>query len=239
MLDECPSHLMPLIAREVNLSETTFPIVTGPGSYSMRLFTPARELSFAGHPSIGTAWVLGPGRWNQVTSGATVTVEATPEGAEMSQPDPTFTEVSPEGMPEALGLDGAQGAWLSDVGGTKHVLIPTEAPLADLQPNLTAVAELSLRAGGISLCPFRRVDDENIHVRVFAPAAGVGEDPGTGSAAGPIGLLARRLWNTGAHVTLRQGDEIGRPCRIQVTAEPGDVKVSGRVTASAEGRWLL
>ncbi len=84
VLDQCPPHLMPLIAREVNLSETTFPTVTGPGSYSMRVFTPASELSFAGHPSIGTAWVLGPGRWTQTTSGATVTVEASNEGSEMS-----------------------------------------------------------------------------------------------------------------------------------------------------------
>jgi trans-2,3-dihydro-3-hydroxyanthranilate isomerase len=239
VLDQCPSHLMPLIAREVNLSETTFPTVTGPNSYSMRIFTPATELPFAGHPSLGTGWVLGPGRWIQTTSGTTVTVDATAEGAEMSQPDPTFTEVSPEGMAEALGLAGAEGAWLSEAGGTRHVLIPTEAPLEDLQPNLSAVAALAAGAGGISLCPFRRIDDVNLHVRVFPPAAGIAEDPGTGSAAGPIGLLARRLWNTAAHVSLRQGDEIGRPCRIHVAAEPGNVKVSGRVTASAEGRWLL
>lgn len=93
--------------------------------------------------------------------------------------------------------------------------------------------------GGISLCPFCRIDDANLHVRVFAPSGGVAEDPGTGSAAGPIGLLARRLWSTAAQITLRQGDEIGRPCRIHVTAKPGAVKVSGLVTASAEGRWLL
>ncbi len=239
VLDQCPPQLMPLIAREANLSETTFPTVTGPDSYSMRIFTPASELPFAGHPSLGTAWVLGPGRWTQTTSGTTVTVEATAQWAEMSQPDPTFTQVSPEGMAEALGLAGAEGAWLSGVGGTNHVLIPTDAPLENLQPNLGAVAELAVRAGGISLCPFRRIDDANLHVRVFAPSGGVAEDPGTGSAAGPIGLLARRLWNTAAQVTLRQGDEIGRPCRIHVSAEPGHVKVSGHVTASAEGRWLV
>jgi PhzF family phenazine biosynthesis protein len=150
----------------------------------------------------------------------------------MSQPDPAFTEVSPDGMAEMLGVAGVDGAWLSEAGGTSHVLVPTEARLEELQPNLRAVAKLAVRAGGISLCPFRRVDDANLHVRVFVPAAGIGEDPGTGSAAGPIGLLARRLWNTSPNLTLRQGDEIGRPCRIQVTTEPGHVKVSGFVTAS-------
>lgn len=238
-MDPCPPHLMPLIAREVNLSETTFPTVTGPSSYSVRIFTPVGELPFAGHPTIGTAWVLGPGRWSQTTSGATVTVEATDDGSEMSQPDPTFTEVSSAGMGEALGLAGVEGAWLGDVGGTRHVLLPTTSPLADLRPNLTAVADLAAQAGGISLCPFRRIDDATLHVRVFVPAAGIAEDPGTGSAAGPIGVLARRFWRTEARITIRQGDEIGRACRIGVNAELGQVRVSGRVTASAEGRWLV
>ena len=76
VLDRCPPALMPRIAREVNLSETTFPVTTGEWAYEMRIFTPASELSFAGHPSLGTAWLLGPGRWTQTTAGGTVTVEA-------------------------------------------------------------------------------------------------------------------------------------------------------------------
>ena len=52
---------MPLLAREANLSETTFATVTGPGEYRMQIFTPGNELSFAGHPSLGTAWALGAG----------------------------------------------------------------------------------------------------------------------------------------------------------------------------------
>ena len=114
VLDACPEHLMPLIAREVNLSETTFPTVIDNSSYRMRVFTPAGELSFAGHPSLGTAWVLGPGKWTQTTSGATVTVEAGPDGAEMTQPEPNLTEVDAAGMAVALGLPGAEGAWLSE-----------------------------------------------------------------------------------------------------------------------------
>lgn len=239
VLDQCPERLMQPIAREANLSETTFPTLTGPTSYRMRVFTPASELSFAGHPSLGTAWVLGRGRWSQTTSGATVTVEATVEGAEMTQPEPVYTEVDPDGMAEALGVGGVEGAWLSEAGGTRHVLIPTDAPLGDIRPNLGAVAELAARAGGISLCPFRRVDDGTLHVRVFVPAAGIAEDPGTGSAAGPIGLLAHQRWGMPADLSIRQGDEIGRPCRIGVRATAGDIRVSGRVAASAEGRWIL
>lgn len=239
VLDECPEHLMQAIAREANLSETTFPTVTGDHSYRMRVFTPSGELSFAGHPSIGTAWVLGPGTWTQTTSGATVTVEADADGAEMTQPDPTLTQVDPAGMAKALGLSGLEGAWLSEAGGTNHVLVPTTSPLENIEPDLSAVQALAAGAGGISLCAFRRLDDLTLHARVFVPSAGIAEDPGTGSAAGPIGLLARRLWGVDESLTIRQGDEIGRACRIRVQAVEGDLRVGGRVVASGEGRWLV
>jgi hypothetical protein len=90
VLDPCPSELMQKIAREANLSETTFPSQTGDDSYEMRIFSPIVELPFAGRPSIGTAWLLGPRRWTQVTSGATVIVEADEHGAKMTQPEPQF-----------------------------------------------------------------------------------------------------------------------------------------------------
>ena len=98
---------------------------------------------------------------------------------------------------------------------------------------------MAARAGGISLCPFRRLDDRTLHVRVFVPGAGVPEDPGTGSAAGPIALLARRRWGTDVDVVIRQGDETGRPCRIDAHAEEGAIRVGGRVTACAEGNFVV
>lgn len=239
VLDPCPHDLMPRIAREVNLSETTFPTVTGEAAYRMRIFTPQSELPFAGHPSIGTAWALGPGHWEQTTPGAVVTVEADAAGAVMTQPDPELTEVDAAGMAQALGCDGVEGAWRSVAGGTAHVLVPTERPLDALEPDLAAVARLAAAAGGMSLCPFRRVDDTTLHVRVFCPGQGIPEDPGTGSAAGPIAVLARERWGAGADVEIRQGAEMGRPCTIEVHAERGGVRVGGRVTASAEGQFLV
>jgi trans-2,3-dihydro-3-hydroxyanthranilate isomerase len=76
-------------------------------------------------------------------------------------------------------------------------------------------------------------------VRLFAPGLGVIEDPGTGSAAGPVGVLARRLWSVADDVLIRQGDEVGRPCRIEVHTVEGDVRVGGRVAACAEGVFTL
>jgi predicted PhzF superfamily epimerase YddE/YHI9 len=100
------------------------------------------------------------------------------------------------------------------------------------------------KARATTVALFTWQDDSTLHVRVFVPgpdgsSGGGFEDPGTGSAAGPIALLARRLWSVAVDVTIRQGDEIGRPCRIEVHAEEGDVRVGGRIAACAEGRFTL
>jgi trans-2,3-dihydro-3-hydroxyanthranilate isomerase len=237
--EPCPEPLMQSIAREANLSETTFVTSVGEGAYSMRIFTPSSELPFAGHPSLGTAWVLGPGTWEQTTPGAGVRVDVDEGGAEMSQPDPELTEVSPEGVAAALGVPGVEGAFLSVAGGTAHVLVPTTAPLDSIAPDLASVARVSVALGGMSLAPFRRLSDSELHARVFVPAGGIAEEPGTGSAAGPIAVLARRLWGAADSVTIRQGAEMGRPCVLRARGVDGDVRVGGRVVASAEGRWLV
>lgn len=230
---------MQAIAREVNLSETTFPTVVADGEYDVRIFTPGAELPFAGHPTLGTAWVLGEGRWRQTSPGGTVAVEADATGAVMTAPDATLQEVDAGPCIEALGLSGAEGAYLAAVGGMTHVLVPTEAPIDRLAPDLAAVAAAARGAGGNSLAPMRRVDDATLQLRVFLPGSGIAEDPGTGSAAGSVGVLARRLWGTDVDVTIRQGDEVGRPCRIEVHAVEGDVRVGGRVAACAEGTFSL
>ncbi|MDQ1373986.1 MAG: trans-2,3-dihydro-3-hydroxyanthranilate isomerase [Actinomycetota bacterium] len=230
---------MQAIAREVNLSETTFPVVIAEDEYDVRIFTPGDELPFAGHPTLGTAWVLGAQRWKQTSPGGTITVEADDDGAVMAQRDIQLAEVESATAMEALGLPGAEGAYLATVSGMTHVLVPTDAPIDRLTPDPGAVAAAASAVGGRSLVPMRRVNDTTLHVRVFAPDAGVAEDPGTGSAAGAVGLLARRLWGTAAALTIRQGDEMGRPCRIEVHAEEDNVLVGGRVAACAEGTFSL
>lgn len=234
-------ELMLAIAREVNLSETTFVTRTGADRYDVRIWTTTGELPFAGHPSLGTAWTLGPGTWTQRSPGATVTVEVAAGGAVMTQPDPTFTEVYPEDAAAGLGLrpSDARTAYVAEVGGTRHLLVPTTADLGALRPDdaLLARAAAAVRATGVGA--FRRSDDRAIQVRLFVPGAGLGEDPGTGSAAGPIGVLSRRLWGTATDVVITQGVEMGRPCRIDVHAEDGAVRVGGAVTACAEGRFTL
>jgi trans-2,3-dihydro-3-hydroxyanthranilate isomerase len=240
VLDTCPPELMPRIAREANLSETTFPAQTGPNAYEMRIFTPAAELPFAGHPSLGTAWLLGTGRWTQTTTGGTVIVEADERGATMTQPRPEFVRVEEEAddVLSALGLSSADAICRSTAGGTAHVLVATSEPIDDLDPDSGRVAKVSRSCEALTLVPFHAINESTLHARVFAPAVGVVEDPGSGSAAGPIGLLAREIWGTQADVTITMGAEIGRPCRLEVQTA-GDLRVGGRVVLSAEGNFRL
>lgn len=241
VLDVAPDAVMQAIAREVNLSETTFVTRTGDASYDVRIFTPGAELPFAGHPSLGTAWALGPGRWTQTSPGATVTIEADETSATMTQPDPSFTEVYPEEALAGLGLPAAAArqAFVAEIGGTRHLLVPTAHPIERLNVDLgrLTAAATSVRAAALGV--FRVLDAATLHVRVFAPGSGVLEDPGTGSAAGPIGVLARRLFDVGADLVIHQGAEMGRPCRIEVHVEEGAMRVGGSVAGCAEGTFTL
>jgi len=237
VLDDCPEPLMQAIAREVNLSETTFPTRTGPGSYTNRIFTPAVELPFAGHPSLGTAWALGPGRWEQTTSGAVVGIEVDDRRATMAQPDPTFAEVDTDGIDAALGVAGTEAAALAVAAGNGFLLAAVSGGLADATPDQVAIAALCRRHEAMAFAAVRRIDDRNLHVRVFVPLAGIPEDPGTGATAGPVSLFARHRWGTDVDVVLHQGDEIGRPCRIEAHAEEGAITVGGFVASCAEGRF--
>jgi trans-2,3-dihydro-3-hydroxyanthranilate isomerase len=239
VLDSCPEPVMQAIAREFNLSETTFPVVTGTHTYDVRIFTPNAELPFAGHPSLGTAWALGPGRWTQHSPGATVTIEVTADSAVMSQPDPAVEDIDASPLAAALGLSGADGAWRVKAGGMTHLVVATTDPLERLVPDQAALATAARRQRGPGAAVVRRLDDASLHVRVFLPGVGVPEDPGTGSAAGPIGVLAREHMGTASDVTIRQGDEMGRACRLEVHAELGNIRVGGRVAACSEGRFTL
>ena len=221
VLDPVPEPVMQALAAEVNLSETTFPVVVGDREYENRIFTPLSELPFAGHPSLGTAWVLGPGRWTQRTSGATVIIDVDDRGAVMDQPEPSLQELS--------GGD----AWLAEAGGTRHVIVPcADQLLVDLAVHEDAPPSTTLSF-------MRPIDDATLHVRAFVRGARTFEDPGTGSLAGPAAVLARRLWGTGENVTIQQGDEMGRPCRITVDVSGDRPRVGGHVAACAAGTFTL
>ncbi len=220
---------MQLLARELGFSECTFVLpATQGGDARIRIFTPTRELSFAGHPVLGTAFVLGgPMQLGQVvleTGAGLVPVVLEREGARimlgrMSQPIPTWRPFDRAGeLLAALGVERSELPVDVYDNGIEHVYVALPSPeaVAALSPDLTRLARLTDAGAN---CFFAR--GTQIKTRMFAPADGVAEDPATGSAAGPLAVhLCRHgvvAWGT--QVEISQGAELNRPSRLFATAE--------------------
>ena len=248
-----PEDLYQPIAREMNLSETVF--VFPPeqeGHAKVRIFTPARELPFAGHPILGTAFVLaGPMQLLEIrleTGNGVVPVQLEREGprivfGRMIQPIPTIEQ--PDGEAEllaALGVDRSElPVEVYDNGPqTAYVTLGTEDEVAALAPDFGRLEAI----GGHVMC--LAGSGRRWKVRMFAPASGVAEDPATGSAAGPLAIhLARHgriAW--GEEIEITQGVEIGRPSTLYARADGSDgrvarVEVGGSAVVVARGELNL
>lgn len=238
--------LMQRLARELNLSETTFllPAEQG-GTARLRIFTPRRELPFAGHPLVGSAYVLGRSTPVPVvrfeTGVGPIDVEIERNGGfvtrcVMTQPVPTFS-APPDGgaIRDALGTEPLGESIVADNGPTT-LLVPV-ANVATLSPDLRAVEAL----GVTTVCAYAPPRDGSVRCRVFAPAVSITEDPATGSAAGPLGvhLLARGAIEAG-RLEVVQGVELGRPSLIEVEVEvDAPPRVGGACVPVARGSFEL
>ncbi len=256
---------MQRLAREMNLSETVFllPAEDG-GDARMRIFTPAAELPFAGHPVLGTAFVVGEAR--QLTSvqlesaASAVPLRLTRSRqhggsaddigqitfAWMRQPIPArapFPRTAQ--LLAALGVPASGLPVESYTNGPTHVYVelPDEAAVTALKPHITALAGF---AGASAYC--FAGSGRHWRSRMFAPAApGVTEDPATGSAAGPLAIhLARHgRIGFGEEIEIRQGAEVGRPSVLHArvngsSAGIESVEVGGAAVIVARGefcRW--
>ena len=235
---EIPEERLQPLAREINFSETVYVYpAAGDGHARIRIFTPALELPFAGHPVLGTAFVLGgPLQLDELwleTGAGVVPVRLERDGSRivfgwMRQP-----VVAAEGYEQADELLSLLGVETSGLPvelyrqGPGHVYIELDSPeaVAALRPNTDALLELS--PYGTAASPR---DGKGWKARVFVPAHGVGEDPATGSAAGPLALhLARHgRIDFGDEIEIHQGAEIGRPSTLYAVARsPEDVEVGG------------
>jgi trans-2,3-dihydro-3-hydroxyanthranilate isomerase len=246
--------LMQRAARELNLSESVFMLGSSPDcEESIRIFTPAAEVPFAGHPVLGTAFLVADReRTDRVrlgTGAGVVSVEfRRQDGAldfgEMAAPIPSISAF--ERAPELLAaLDVTAPALPLEVydNGLRHVCVTLddERTVAALDPDLNALRGL----GQICVSCFALTGD-GCKTRMFAPALGVAEDPATGSAAGPVALhLARHgLIEFGRQLRLSQGVEIGRPSTLYARVDGGvarieRIAVGGRAVVVAEGRYRL
>jgi trans-2,3-dihydro-3-hydroxyanthranilate isomerase len=250
-----PEPLLQPLARELHLSETVFCYpARGTGHVRIRIFTPSHELPFAGHPVLGSAFVLAaPLQLSEIvleTGAGPVPVRIERDGprivfGRMVQPVPRV-----EPFPETASLLRALGVERSVLpvelydNGPRHLFVAlgSETEVAAVEPDFQALARLLPR--GTTSC-FAGAG-RRWKTRAFAPGAGVMEDPATGSAAGPLACHLARHGRIafGEEIEIRQGAEIARPsvlfARADGTAAAIErVEVGGSAVTVARGEFRL
>jgi trans-2,3-dihydro-3-hydroxyanthranilate isomerase len=246
---------MQALAREMNLSETVFVLPPAQGGHArLRIFTPAREVPFAGHPVLGTAFVLAaPLQLSHLrleTGSGVVDLSLQRDGhtlsfATMVQPLPTIEPFpDPERLFRALGVAGSCVPVTIYDNGIRHVFVVVDSPaqVAALRPDLGALAMIS-EAHGFNVCAGQ---GDNWKTRMFDPHLGIVEDPATGSAAGPLALhLARAgLIAFGQQIHIEQGVEVNRPSILYARAVGSPerlerIEVGGSAVHVARGEFVL
>jgi trans-2,3-dihydro-3-hydroxyanthranilate isomerase len=244
---------MQLLAREMAFSETVFLTRSKLAQAKIRIFTPVHEIPFAGHPVLGTAFVVGGSISSDVitleTGKGVVAVQLEREHAKvkfgwMQQPLPTVTDVpDAEELCRALGVSGSRTPIQLYDNGAEHSYVHLES--------LEAVAAVAPDFGRLAkVCRFGvstfAGSGNEWKTRMFAPAAGVNEDPATGSAAGPLALHLARHGHIafGDEIRIEQGAEIQRPsvlyARVTGSSENVEsVSVGGSAVIVARGEFSI
>jgi trans-2,3-dihydro-3-hydroxyanthranilate isomerase len=268
---------MQCLAREMNLSETTFVLPPqAPGAdFKVRIFTTATELPFAGHPVVGTHWVLAhlgrvPLREPVTQVRFELGVGVLPadlhvahgqvQRVVMTQARPTFHAILEDVADLATGL-GLPREAITSTGlpvqvvstGLPQMMVPVRS-LAEVRRldaarlDMVALNRACQAVGSMHVLVFTfetEQPDSTVHVRMFAPADGVPEDPATGSANGALGayLVHHRavpMPGRTVRIVSEQGIELSRPSKLYIEAdvesgEPVTVRVGGQVVPVAEG----
>ena len=253
---------MQRVARELNLSETVFFLpaehaenaehAEHAADVRLRIFTPANELPFAGHPVLGSAFVLGEALGTSAltleTGAGPIPVELERDGGRISFGRMEQNVPVPEPYEETEALLAAIGVPRSGLpveayrNGPRHVYVElaSEAEVAGLWPDQRALGLLPVAVSTFA------GQGPAWKTRVFTPFHGVPEDPATGSAAGPLAVhLARHgRIGFGEEIEIRQGEEIGRPSRLYARAEGSADKVErvlvgGSAVIVARGEYRL
>jgi len=242
---------MQALALEIGFSETVFVLPPEQGGTArMRIFNPKAEMPFAGHPVLGTAFVLGAPLQRGVIELETgagivpVTLERDEHGAlvfgRMSQPVPTVEPADERAALAALRVERSELPVELYDNGARHVVVTlgSEAAVSALEPDLAAVAALEVT--GLNAIAG---SGGRWRSRMFWRN---GEDAATGSAAGPIAchLVRHRRIEAGGDIVIVQGVEMGRPSLLHARAEGGDgrieaVEVGGSAVVVARGEFRL
>ncbi|MBZ0288040.1 MAG: PhzF family phenazine biosynthesis protein [Anaerolineae bacterium] len=237
------TETMQLIARKLNLSETTFVLPPeAPGAdFRVRIFTPGTEMPFAGHPTIGTAYVLQrSGRiQDQVVfeeGVGLIHVRLEPDGMVwMTQPLPQFGEIFSDRQVIADLLSIPPDALIAELpvqvvsSGVPFLYVPVHDLATMRQIKVRAdLWETWLKDWAASdifvFTPEVKHSDSTVHSRMFGPSLGIVEDAATGGASGPLGAYLFRYGLAAGHngrcfIISEQGIEMGRPSRIAIALE--------------------
>ncbi len=258
---------MQQIAREMNFSETTFILSDEPrdGGYDVRIFTPVAEVPFAGHPTLGTAYIIRREIIGKDAEQVNLNLKlkqipvtfGQEEGRSilwMKQKSPDFGDTSdPGSMAGLLGLSAEQIDTRFPIQAVSTGLWFAIVPLKDLdamkqarvnRDRYFAESRQTREDGILVFCPETYDRRNDLNVRVFVPVYGIEEDPATGSGNGCLAgyLVRHRHWgNTRIDARVEQGYEIGRPSLIRLRAgqqqDAVDVNVGGNVVMVAKGQW--
>ena len=238
---------MQRIACWTNLSETTFLLKSTQADYKLRIFTPRAELPFAGHPTVGSAHAALESGF--VSRKASLTQECAAgiiplsvEGSKifLTAPEARVTAFSSKSLENSLGGNVANLQRVN-VGPVWIVgEVESAAALAAMTPDMGALAAASnqAEAGGVTLFAKSNDEDTAIHVRSFAPAHGINEDPVCGS--GNISVAAYLKSTNGlsrfsSSYTARQGMQLGRDGRVYVRVGDGGIEVGGDAVTCVDG----
>ena len=236
------------IAREMNLSETTFllPASNPEADFDLRIFTPGKEIPFAGHPTIGTAHVLfATGEMDPSRDTVTfkmgvgnIRVSRLEKSFFMAQPAAQFEAPCPmpDRLAEALSLDSSAfcAEWPIQVVSTGFPALLVPLRSLDLIRRVQLKTHLlnDVLQGTDMIYAFTletEAPESTVHARAFAPFIGIPEDPATGSVAGALGayLAEHQIIAEPGRIQIEQGYEMGRPSLIQVKVDQKEGVISG------------
>jgi len=232
---------MQRIACWTNLSETTFLLPSRKADYRLRIFTPRRELPFAGHPTLGSAhaalksgFIRRQPRITQECAAGIISLTVEGAGIFLRAPEAKILPVKAR-LPYASSLKRVDvgPVWL--VGEVKSA-----KALAALAPDMAGIAAFSdaQRATGITLFAPSGEKQSAIHVRSFAPGHGIPEDPVCGSGNISVAAYLRfsgKLDLFGNPYVARQGMQLGRDGRVFVRVRDGGIEIGGRSVTCVEG----
>lgn len=246
--DRLDTETMQRIAGWTNLSETTFILPSKRADYRLRIFTPRQELPFAGHPTIGSAhaalesgFVERKDRLRQECGAGIIDIAI--EGREIFLRAPSAAVTDLDSPQIAASLGGpVRGLRKVDVGPVWIVgEVESAAALAAMSPDMAALAMATnaARAGGVTLFAPSGEQETAIHVRSFAPAHGIAEDPVCGSGNISVGAYlkaTKQLPKYGERYVARQGMQLGRDGRVSVRIRGDEIHIGGRAVTTVEGR---